>query len=73
MLHHYLATASILMEYNDAGWRDGSEAKRNDCSPEGPEFKSQQTHGGSQPSKMRSEASFGISEDSYSIFGYNNK
>ena len=29
-----------------------------DCSSEGPEFKSQQPHGGSQPSIMRSDALF---------------
>jgi hypothetical protein len=29
------------------GWRDGSAGKRSDCSSEGPEFKSQQPHGGS--------------------------
>jgi hypothetical protein len=34
------------------GWRDGSEVKNTDCSSEGPEFKSQQPHGGSQPSVL---------------------
>jgi hypothetical protein len=29
-----------------------------DCSSEGPEFKSQQPHGGSQPSIMRSDSLF---------------
>jgi hypothetical protein len=29
-----------------------------DCSSKGPEFKSQQPHGGSQPSLMRSDALF---------------
>jgi hypothetical protein len=29
------------------GWRDGSVVKSIDCSSEGPEFKSQQPHGGS--------------------------
>jgi hypothetical protein len=28
-------------------WRDGSAVKSTDCSSEGPEFKSQQPHGGS--------------------------
>ena len=32
------------------GWRDGSAVKSTDGSSEGPEFKSQQPHGGSQPS-----------------------
>jgi hypothetical protein len=38
------------------GWRDGSAVKSTDCSSEGPEFKSQQPYGGSQPSVMRSDA-----------------
>jgi hypothetical protein len=40
------------------GWRDGSVVKSTDCSSEGPEFKSQQPHGGSQPSVTRSDALF---------------
>jgi hypothetical protein len=40
------------------GWRDGSAVKSTDCSSEGPEFKSQQPHGGSQSSVMRSDALF---------------
>jgi hypothetical protein len=40
------------------GWRNGSAVKSIDCSSEGPEFKSQQPHGGSQPSIMRSDALF---------------
>jgi hypothetical protein len=40
------------------GWRDGSVVKNTDCSSEGPEFKFQQPHGGSQPSVMRSNALF---------------
>jgi len=40
------------------GWRDGSVVKSTDCSPRGPEFKSQQPHGGSQPSVMGSDAPF---------------
>ena len=39
------------------GWRDGSEVKSLDCSSRGPEFNSQQPHGGSQPS-MRSGVLF---------------
>jgi hypothetical protein len=39
-------------------WRDGSVVKSTDCSSEGPEFKSQQPHGGSQPSVMGSNALF---------------
>jgi hypothetical protein len=40
------------------GWRDGSVVKSTDCSSEGPEFKSQQPHGGSQTSIMRSDTLF---------------
>ena len=42
----------------DLGWgvlRDGSAVMSTDYSSEGPEFKSQQPHGGSQPSVMRSD------------------
>jgi hypothetical protein len=40
------------------GWRDGSVVKSIDCSPKGPEFNSQQPHGGLQPSVKRSDALF---------------
>jgi len=40
------------------GWRDGSVVKSTDCSPRGPEFNSQQPHGGSQPSVVRFGALF---------------
>jgi hypothetical protein len=46
------------------GWRDGSAVKSTDWSSEGPEFKSQQPHGGSQRPIMRSSAL--SSKDSYS-------
>jgi hypothetical protein len=36
--------------------------KNTDCSSKGPEFKSQEPHGGSQPSVMGSSS--GVSEDS---------
>jgi hypothetical protein len=39
------------------GWRDGSVVKNTDYRV-GPEFKSQQPHGGSQPSIMRSDSLF---------------
>ncbi|EDL92826.1 rCG41153 [Rattus norvegicus] len=35
-----------------------SAVKSTDCSSRGPEFNSQQPHGGSQPSVMRSDALF---------------
>jgi hypothetical protein len=37
------------------GWRDGSVVKSTGCSSRGPEFKSQQPHGGPQPSVMESD------------------
>jgi hypothetical protein len=40
------------------GWRDGSAGKSTDCFSKGPDFKSQQPHGGSQPPVMRSDALF---------------
>ena len=43
---------------NKQGWRDGSEVKSTDCSSRGPEFNSQQPHGDSQPSIMRSGTLF---------------
>jgi hypothetical protein len=42
-----------------------------DSSSEGPEFKSQQLHGGSQPSIMKLTPSSGVSEDSNSVLTYN--
>jgi hypothetical protein len=54
---------------HNRGWRDGSVGKNTDYSSEGPEFKSQQPHGSSQPTVMRS----GASEVSYSVPMYNNK
>jgi hypothetical protein len=41
------------------GLRDGSVVKSTDGSSKGHEFKSQQPHGGSQPSIMGSDALFG--------------
>jgi hypothetical protein len=40
------------------GWRYGSAVKSIGCSSTGPEFNSQQPHGGSQPSVMGSDAFF---------------
>jgi len=47
-----------IQKKEEWGWRDGSAVKSTDCSSRGPEFKSQQPHGGSQPSVMRSDALF---------------
>jgi hypothetical protein len=49
---------SRIKKDRDRGWRDGSVVKSTDCSSRGPEFKSQQPHGGSQPSVMGSDALF---------------
>jgi hypothetical protein len=38
--------------------KEGLERWLTDCSSEGPEFKSQQPHSGSQPSVMRSDVLF---------------
>jgi hypothetical protein len=53
-LQHYLQVRKIL----ERGWKDGLVVKSTECSTEGPEFKSQQPHGGSQPSVMRSDTLF---------------
>jgi len=47
--------------------------KSTDCSSQGPEFKSQQPHGGSQPSEMSLMPSSGVSEDSDSVIIIYNK
>ena len=46
---------------------EGSAVKSTDYSSRGPEFNSQQPHGGSQPTVIGSDALFGVSEDSYSV------
>ena len=56
-----------FISFKESGWRDGSVAKSTDFYPEGPEFKSQQPHGGSQPSVMRSDALIWC----YSVLTYN--
>ena len=45
--------------------------KSTDCSFRGPEFNSQQPHGDSQPSIMKSDPSSVVSEDSYSVLTLN--
>jgi hypothetical protein len=49
---------AVLKDGRLLGWRDGSVVKSTDCSSKGPEFNSQQPHGGSQPSVMGSDALF---------------
>jgi hypothetical protein len=46
------------VKQSSPGWSDGSAVKSTDCSSRGPEFNSQQPHGGSQLSVMGSEALF---------------
>ena len=45
-------------ELRVSGWRDSSAGKSTDCSSISPEFNSQQSHGGSQPSVLGSDALF---------------
>jgi hypothetical protein len=52
------------------GWIDGSVVKSADYSSRGPEFNSEQPHGGSQPSVMGSDGLSGVSEDSNSVLTY---
>jgi hypothetical protein len=49
---------SLLRKRETQGWRDDSAVKSTDCPSRSPEFKSQQPHGGSQPSIMGSDALF---------------
>jgi hypothetical protein len=58
LLFIYFRFLTGVLRSEDRGWRDGSAVKSTDCSFEGPEFKSQQPHGGSQPSVMRSDPLF---------------
>jgi hypothetical protein len=49
---------AVLENRNQGVWRDDSVVETTDCSSRGPEFNSQQPHGGSQPSVMGSDALF---------------
>jgi hypothetical protein len=56
-----LVSASSSVEPSAGPWPPapaGSAGKRTDCSSEGPEFRSQQPNGGSQPPIMKSDALF---------------
>jgi hypothetical protein len=58
---------SVKMRIQGAG--EMAQWVSTDCSSEGHEFKSQQPHGGSQPSVMRSDTpSSGVSEDSNRVY-----
>jgi hypothetical protein len=52
------ATEQEFVTQIKSTWRHGSVVKSTDCFSRGPEFNSQQTHGGSQPSVMGSDALF---------------
>ena len=43
---------TLKKKKDQRGRRDGTVVKSTDCSSRGPDFNSQQTHGGSQPSVM---------------------
>jgi hypothetical protein len=49
---------TVVLSIKLWGWWDGSMVRSTDWTSEGPEFKSQKPHGGSQPSVMRSDAFF---------------
>ena len=52
-------------------YSDDSAVKSTDCPNRGPEFNSQQSHGGSQPSVVGSDALlWSVPEDSYNAFIY---
>jgi hypothetical protein len=65
----------ILVKKGAAGAGEMAQRVRaTDCSSEGPEFKSQQPHGGSQPPIMRSGSLFwtvGGQLQCYSVLTYN--
>ena len=54
----YIKIHDLFKNLVDKGWKDGSAVKSTDCSSRGPEFNSQEPHGGSQPSVMGSDALF---------------
>ena len=58
ILPQLLSFSNAGLENCVLGYRYRSVIKSTDCSSRGPEFKSQQSHGGSQPSVMGSDALF---------------
>jgi hypothetical protein len=54
----FFSVVKMRQEIRSGGWRDGLAVKSTDCSSKGPEFKSQQPHGGSQPSVTKSDTLF---------------
>ena len=53
----FIVNKTLNLKIATKGWRYAS-VKSTDCSSRGPEFNSQQPHGGSQPSVMGSDALF---------------
>jgi hypothetical protein len=53
-----MSVSVMSKKKTNRGWRDGSAVKSTDCSSRGPEFNSQQPHGGSQSSIMGSDVLF---------------
>jgi hypothetical protein len=49
---------TALKKNKGRGWSDVSAVRSTGCSSRGPEFNSQQPHGGSQPSVMGSDSLF---------------
>jgi hypothetical protein len=67
-----LLSFSKMLKIADRAGEMAQWVRAPDCSSEGPEFKSQQPHGGSQPSVTRSVTpSSGVSEDSFNVLTYN--
>jgi hypothetical protein len=58
LLWHEAFEKLIVLLVGNFSWRDGSAVKGTGCSSRGPEFNSQQPHGGSQSSVMGSDALF---------------
>jgi hypothetical protein len=58
VFHPLLDTLSYSIQSRTEGWRGGSVVKNTHCFSRGPEFNSQQPHGGSQPSVMGLDALF---------------
>ena len=69
LLTHVTHAVNLTLKSALSGWRDGSEGKSTHCPSEGPEFKSQHPHGGSQlPVRRDLTPSSGVSEDSKTVW-----
>jgi hypothetical protein len=73
-LQNVYYSSSFLKNCIMGGWRDDSTVKSTECSSRGPEFYSQQPHGGSQPSVMGSDAySSGVCLKTATVYSYKQK